>query len=375
MRAVKIKIYPSKNQAEKLNQNFGACRWVYNYALEKKTKHYNKSKESLSILKISNEITKLKGQKETSWLKNANAVALQQSLRNLDGAFQKFFKKQNKFPVFKSKHDKQSCNFLNHFKIDIEKKYIKLPKIGWMKFKDKFDFQEKELKSINVSKDSMGSFFASIIFENSEEIHQKEKKATEKNTCGIDLGIKDFATLSNGSKIKNPKHIEKYLDKLKYQNQKLSRAKNGSNTRSKIKKSLAKTYKKISNSRKDFIHKTVNFLIENQDYNAFAIEDLAVKDMQEKSHKKLSQLIGDAGWRMFRDILSYKCSSTGKKVLTIGRFEASSKTCSCGVKNENLKLDSRVWTCDHCGMKHDRDILAANNIKNFALVGQSSLKS
>lgn len=380
MRAIKIKIYPSKKQINALDQNFGACRWVYNYALEKKIKHYNDTKKSLSILKISNEITNLKKCEKTSWLKDANAVSIQQSLRHLDGAFQKFFNHQNRFPKFKSKHGKQSCNFLKHFKINLDQKYIKLPKIGWIKFRDKFNFNNKELKSIAVSKNTIGEFFASITFEYKDT--KIKKKIDNKNTCGIDLGIKDFAILSNGQKIQNPKHIEKYLNKLKSQNQKLAKSKKGGNTRDKIKKSLSKTYKKIANSRKDFIHKTVNSLVENQDFVAFAIEDLAVKDMQEKSYKKLSQLIGDAGWRMFRTILEYKCNSVGKSALTIGRFEASSKTCVCGVKNHELKLDQREWTCNNCGAKHDRDILAANNIKNFALakvnakklVGQSSLK-
>ena len=167
--------------------------------------------------------------------------------------------------------------------------------------------------------------------------------------------------------------MQKYLDKLAKQNQRLVRCKKDSKSRQKAKIALAKTYKKISNSRKDFIHKTVNSLIENQDYDAFAIEDLSVKDMMKQGYKKLSQLIGDAGWRMFRDVLTYKAEKAGKSVLPNGRFEASSKTCLCGVKNDNLTLDIREWTCDNCGRTHDRDELAAINIRNFSLVGQSSI--
>jgi len=374
VQAIKVKIYPSKTQAEKLNQTFGACRWIYNYALEKKTKHYNETKKSLSIFEISSDLPNLKKEEETSWLKEAPAQVLQQSLRNLDTAFTNFFKKRANFPKFKSKHQKQSAHYPQGFKILTESKKIKLPKLGWLSFKDKFDFQKvEEFKSMTVSKDPDGNYFVSILYDEAKAKPKKIKKPNNKNTLGIDLGIKDFATLSNGEKIANPKHLQKYLDKLAKQNQRLVRCKKDSKSRQKAKIALAKTYKKISNSRKDFIHKTVNSLIENQDYDAFAIEDLSVKDMMKQGYKKLSQLIGDAGWRMFRDVLTYKAEKAGKSVLTIGRFEASSKTCLCGVKNDNLTLDIREWTCDNCGRTHDRDELAAINIRNFSLVGQSSI--
>lgn len=375
MQTIKVKLFPSKAQAEKLNQTFGACRWVYNYALERKTKEYNETKKSLSIFDISAELPKLKEKEETLWLKECPAQTLQQSLRNLDSAFTNFFKKRAKFPKFKSRHNKQSAHYPQGFKILIESKKIKLPKLGWLSFKDKFDFQKcVNFRSVTVSKDTDGNHYASILYDNKIKPKTK-KKPDDNNTLGIDLGIKDFATLSNGQKIANPKHLDQYLKELERKNQRLARCKKGSKSREKAKISLAKTHKKISNTRKDFIHKTVNSLIESQDYDAFAIEDLSVQDMQEKGHRKLSQLIGDAGWRMFRDILTYKAEKAGKSVLTINRWCASSKTCSCGVKNNNLTLDKREWTCNNCGKTHDRDILAANNIKNFSLVGQSSVQT
>ena len=368
MKSIKVRIYPNNKQIKMLNQHFGARRWIYNYALEKKIKYYNNNKKSLSIYEISKELPKLKKENETLWLKDVNSQVLQQSLKDLEMAFSRFFKKTNKFPQFKSKHNpKQSFRVPQGFLINNENKTIKIPKIGIIKFRDKFKFQKiLEFRSITISKKN-DKFYASILFLEKDEFKIRNKIDINK-ILGIDLGIKIYATLSNEIKIKNPKFEFEYREKLKKAQQKLSNKQKKSKNYEKQKKIIAKIHEKITNCRKDFLHKLTTKLIDNQDYTSYAIEDLSIKNMQKDNYSACNRAIGDVAWNTFRNMLKYKSEGNNKNLLIINRFEASSKTCSCGVKNKNLTLEDRTWTCNSCGKTHDRDILAANNIKLFALI-------
>lgn len=366
MKAIKVKIYPKKWQKELIEKHFGCCRLIYNFGLERKTKTYQETKKSISIYAIQKEIPKM--YEEKPWLKEVNSQAIQQSLKDLDSAFAHFFKAHNKFPKFKSKKNpKQSFRVPQHFELSKDKHYIKIPKLKWILFKDKFNIDKKtEFRNVTISRDG-DEYFASICYNNEKET-PNPKPIQEKKTVGIDLGIKTLATLSDGTKIENPKHFKKYENKLSQEQHILSKKKEGTNSYKKQKEKVRKTHKKISNTRKDNLHKVTTSLVKNQNWTSFAIEDLAVKDMLQNNYTPMSRAIGDVGFRMFRIMMGYKCKEEGKNLLVIGRFDPSSKLCYCGTKNEELKLEDREWTCKHCGIKHNRDELAARNIRQFALI-------
>lgn len=373
--AYKYRIYPTKSQEVLLAKTFGCCRFVYNRALAVKTTLYEKEKKGISIFQLTNEMAKWKDNEETKWLKDVNSQALQMSLRFLDVAYTNFFKKRASFPKFKSKHDNNQsfCNPQNTT-IEWDSNKIHIPKfregikaVLHRKF-------EGKIKSSTVSKTPSGKYFISILVELDKD-NPELQKPNEDKTLGIDLGIRNFATFSDGIVIENPKHLKKRLKQLKKQQRKLSRKKKGSNNRNKQRIKVAKIHEKVSNCRKDFLHKLTHEIAEKQGYTSIAIEDLSVKDMIEKGKKnKLSKHIADAGWGFFRQFLTYKCERNGKNLLIIGRFEPSSKLCLCGYLNNNLALKDREWDCPECKKHHKRDELAAKNIKRFAFCKQNTNK-
>ncbi len=371
LRAYKYRIYPTKEQEVLLAKTFGCVRYVFNKALNIKTSIYETEKKGISVFDITNQMVEWKEQEETKWLKEVNSQALQMSLRNLDMAFTKFFREKKGYPKFKNKYDKQSFTNPQSTKLDLEKSLVFIPK-----FKKgieivchrKFD---GKIKSSTVSKTPTGKYFISILVE--EDIDLPELPVKDENKCiGVDLGLKDFATLSDGSKISNPKYLKKNLKKLARAQRKLSRKKKGSKNREKQKKKVALIHEKITNCRKDFLHKTTSNLAKNQSYTSIAIEDLDIKEMIK--NKKLSRSISDIGWGYFKQFLTYKCTWYSKNLITIGRFEPSSRLCECGHYNHSLTLKDRVWTCPSCNKTHDRDVLAANNIKKFAFREQNTYK-
>lgn len=352
-RAYKYRISPTNSQKELIAKHIGSSRFVYNLALETKNAAYIGSKHNFSPFDLIKQLPELK--KECEWLKEVNSQSLQQSIQNMDIAFKKFFKGAG-FPKFKSKHKgKQSFSIPQN--VIIENNLLIIPK-----FKEGIDIVlhreiKGTIKSATISVTPTGKYFASILVDTNTEIPIKAP-IKENTTIGIDLGIKDFAITSEGEVFKNPKNLRKAQGKLKYLQRKYSKYK-GKRT----KQRLALLHEKVVNKRKDFLHKTSTKLIrENQ---TICLETLAVKNMV-KNHN-LAQAISDASWSTFVTMLEYKADWHGKNILRIGRFAPSSKTCSCGVINKDLKLSDRVWTCKSCGTTHDRDILAACNIKSFAL--------
>jgi putative transposase len=352
-RAYKYRLYPNKLQKELIAKHIGSSRFVYNLALETKTNAYIGSKVNLSRYELQVQLKDLK--KECEWLKEINSQSLQSALLNLDTAYKKFFKGAG-FPKFKSKHrGKQSFSIPQNVIIDND--LLIIPK-----FKEGIKMSlhrptKGTIKSATISVTSTGKYFVSILCDTKEDIPIKVP-INESTTIGIDLGIKDFAITSEGEVFENPKYLRKAQSKLKYVQRKYSKYK-GKRT----KKKLAKLHEDVVNKRKDFLHKVSTQLIrENQ---TIALETLSVKNMV-KNHN-LAQAISDASWSTFVSMLEYKADWYGKNILRIGRFAPSSKTCSCGVINKDLKLSDREWTCKSCGTTHDRDILAACNIKSFAL--------
>ncbi|MFA7219096.1 MAG: RNA-guided endonuclease TnpB family protein [Synergistaceae bacterium] len=367
VKAIKVKIYPRKWQKELIEKHFGCCRVIYNYGLETKSKTYTETKKSISVYQIQKDIPKM--YEEKPWLKEVNAQSLQQTLKDLDSAFSHFFKKNNKFPKFKSKHNpKQSFRVPQYFEISKDKKHIKLPKLKWIRFIDKFNAPEDcAFKNITVSREGT-EYYASICYDEGIETPQPSQ-IKESKTLGIDLGTTHLAIFSDDTKIDNPKHFKKYEDKLAKEQQILSKKNKDTKVYQKQKEKVRRIHKKIRSQRKDFLHKLTTSLVKNQDWTSYAMEDLAVKEMEQENFAPMSKAIGDAGWRMFRQMMEYKCEDSGKNLLVIGRFEPSSKRCSvCGHIYQKLKREEKEWECSSCGTNHDRDINAANNIKQFALI-------
>lgn len=365
VKAIKVKIYPNKKQSELINKHFGCCRLVYNWGLEQKIKYYTSTKKSLPKYSLINKIIELKKEKE--FLEEVHSQSLQQSIIDLDSAFCHFFRHNNKFPRFKSKNNpKQSYRLPQGFEVSRDKKAIKIPKLKWIKFRDKFSVpKDADFRNITISREG-NEYFVSICYKTNDIIKIKQTPKLDK-ILGIDLGVTTLATFSDGTKTKNPRHFKKDEGKLATEQQKLSKIKNKElKSYQKQKEKVNKIHKKIRNTRKDFLHKLTTSLVKNQDWTSYTMEDLAIKQTLQDNFTSMSKAIGDAGWRMFRTMMTYKCEDNGKNLLIIGRFDPSSKTCSvCGHIYQKLGRDEKEWTCSSCKTKHDRDTNAAKNIKNF----------
>jgi putative transposase len=366
----KFRLYPSKEQAILLEKHFGACRWTWNWALELKIKAWQTEKKSLSRYDIQSLLPNLKKAPETAWLTEINAQSLQAILAHLDLAYSRFFKLGAGFPRFKSKHgSRASFSCPQNTAVDFYRREIQLRKFEKpIKFRGCRSFVGL-VKTATVSKSASGKYFCSILVETGAELPTKVP-VTEQGTIGLDLGLTHFAILSTGEKIENPRKLKWAQKRLAHYQRRHARKQKGSKNRNKARIKVARCHERVRNQRLDFLHKLSTKLIrENQ---AVAVEDLAVKNMV-RNHC-LARSISDASWGEFVRQLKYKAEWQGKTVLQIGRFEPSSKLCTCGVINRKLKLSDRVWTCSSCGATHDRDILAANNIKRMGLqllIGQS----
>ena len=348
----KFRIYPNKEQEILLSKHFGCSRFIYNYFLNQRKEQYQKDNKSDNYYKQAKSLTELKKQDEYNWLKEVNSQTIQFALRNLDTAYDRFFRKLAQFPNFKSRKHKNTFTIPQFGRLEENKIFIPKFKEG---IKVKLDKREVKGKigKLNITKTPTGKYHVSIFTEQTiEQLPKTNKK------CGIDLGIKDFVITSDGIKLKTNRYTKKYSRELKKAQQHLSRKEKGSNGFEKQKLKVAKIHEKIASCRLDTLHKVSKELVEN--YDLISIEDLNVKGMI-KNHK-LSKHIADASWGNFVNLLNYKCDWYGKELVKVNRFYPSSKTCSsCGWINQGLKLSDREWTCK-CGKIHDRDINASKNI-------------
>lgn len=368
LRAIKIRLYPNKTQEQTLNKVLGCYRFVYNQMLALKQNAYKTNKTNLKVTDLSKWFhgTLLKDE-QYAWLKEQNTKVMKQAIRQMDGAYQKFFKQHNGFPKFKTKKDKQSALFpyeaiskhntfeTRHISLTTPLKNIKF-RCSDLYF-SRLQKYNKNIRSATLSKTKSGNFFLSILIE-MEDVELKRFEHTNEQV-GIDLGVKDFVITSDGEVFENKhffKNEEKQIKKLQRQ---LSKKVKGSNNIKKAQIRIAKLFERITNKKDAYIHYVVNELLSY--FDTIFMEDLNVSGMLRNHH--LAKAIQEVGFYKFKETLTNKALVNDKQVIFVDRFYPSSKTCSvCGYKKQDLRLNDREWVCPVCGTQHDRDINAATNI-------------
>lgn len=362
--AYRFRIYPTDEQIALIRKTFGCKRFVYNRYLDKRNCAYKYEGYNLKLRECDKDMTDMK--KELTWLREVDSTALQAAIRDLDQAYQNFFSSQKKgdkkfgYPNFKSKHDnRQSYKSKNNGNtIWANDEHIRVPKIGKVRYAKSKEIKGRILNA-TISQTPNGKYYISICCTEAEA----EPMEKTGSVIGIDLGLKDFATDSNGNKHENHKHYRENESKMKRAQRRMSRKPKGSSNRNKARIRLATIHETISNRRMDDLHKLSHKTVKENDI--ICIEDLNVSGM--KKNHKLAKSVSDVGWGEFVRQLSYKTERYDKTLVKISRFHPSTQLCNeCDYRNEALKgkegLKIREWTCPKCGVTHDRDVNAAKNI-------------
>ena len=364
-KAFKYRIYPNKKQKELIQKTFGCTRFVYNYYLNKRKEMYENDKTTFTYNMCSKDLTQLK--KELEWLKEPDKDSLQKALKDLDMAYQKFFKEHTGFPKFKSKKNRYKSYRTSYTKtsaggnIMFINKHIKLPKLGLVKTKDR-QIPQGRILNATISQEPNGHYYCSLCCTN---LDFPQYQKTNQN-IGIDLGLVDFAIISDGIKIENPRFYEKSEKKLARLQRELSRKTIGGSNWNKVRIKVANLQKHVANQRKDFLQKLTTRIIKQNDI--ICIEDLDVKSMKETDTSIRNKRVGDVSWSEFRRLLTYKSKWYGRTLSVIDRYYPSSQICHCcGHQDGKKSEDIRCWICPNCNSELDRDINAAINILNEGL--------
>lgn len=357
LKAYKFRLDPTVNQKALLDKHFSCARFIYNLALETKKTAYSGTQHMLSKYDLQNQLPALR--KEFAWLKEVSAVSLQNSVYNVDTAFNNFYKGRSDFPKFKRKKSGGSFHCTSGIKLKtgvlIVAKFLEGIKVIQHRY------FEGEIKRVTISKTPTGKYFASILVKDDKVLPEKIQTGTA-NSIGIDLGIKTFAVLSDGKQFESPKLLRLMLPRLKVLQRRASRKKKGSANKKKAIKKVALLHEYISNQREDFLHKISNQITNN--YDTICVEDLNIQGMIKNHNLALS--ISDASWSDFVRQLNYKSDWRGKNLIQIGRFEPTTKKCSVCGKVKLMPLSERNYNCE-CGLSIDRDINAAINIRNSGI--------
>lgn len=363
VKTFRYRLEPNLEQRQLFARFAGCSRFVFNHALAARKAHLAAEGKNISYVQQSKELPILKNVEETAWLGEVHSQVLQQALKDLDSAYQHFFRRLKNgetpgFPRFKKKGDRDSFRYPQDVKVEASRVF--LPKIGWVKYRNS-RAAEGKLKQATVKREG-DHWFIYLVCQ--VELPDPIPVAiSEECAVGIDVGLKNFAVLSDGTRIENPRFLEKTSAKLKKAHRKLDRKVKGSNNRKKQAARVARLYTKARNSRKDFAHKVSTAIVKNHD--VIAVEDLNIAGMVK--NRLLSRAISDVGWGMFLGMLNYKAEWAGKHFVKIGRFEPTSQRCSgCGARKPT-PLSVRIYECDSCGVVKDRDWNASLNIRAAGL--------
>ena len=354
-KAYKFRIYPNAEQQIILTKTFGCVRFIYNQMLSDKINYYEETKQKLNN-------TPAQYKSKFPWLKEVDSLALANAQMNLQTAYNSFFRNPKiGFPKFKSKKSNRRSYTTNcvNGNISIDNGFLKLPKVGLVKLKQhRLILSNYKLKSVTISQTPSGKYYASVLFEYENQIQEQELH----DFLGLDFSMHGLYKDSNGNEPAYPRYYRQAEERLKREQRKLSLMQKGSKNRSKQRIKVANLHEKVANQRKDFLHKQSRQIANA--YDCVCIENLDMKAMSQTLN--FGKSVADDGWGMFVTFLKYKLEETGKRLVKVNKFFASSQICNvCGYKNTATKnLSIRAWDCPECGAHHDRDINAAINIRN-----------
>ena len=360
-RAYKYRFYPTLEQAAELSRTFGCVRKVWNLALQARTTAWHQRQERVTYLQSSALLTGWKRSGDLGYLNEVSSVPLQQGLRHLQSAFDRFWHNQARYPKFKSRKKSRASTEYTRSAFRYRDGQLHLAKmtaplaVVWSRpLPDR-----AEPSTVTVSRDPAGRWFVSLLCQCPVQPHPASA-----TVVGVDAGITSLVTLSTGEKIANPRHERRDRARLALAQRRLARTQKGSANRDKARLKVARVHARVSDRRRDFLHQLTTRLV--RDNQAVVIEDLSVRNMVRNHH--LARAISDAAWRQMRAMLAYKCEWYGRDLVVTGRWYPSSKTCSaCGHAASSLPLAVREWECVNCGVRHDRDINAAVNIRAAGL--------
>ena len=373
MDSYKLRLYPTEEQKVLLRKHFGCCRFVYNWGLDFNQKLYASVRKYKNYIAINRDGDLRRLKKENDWLCEVNSQSLVQSLSHLDKAYTRFFKGLAEFPRFKGKNrSRNSFEVPQHFKIDFKTHSIQIPKFCRdnrlkVRIHRRVDMDGfVKYGRATVSENRCGQFFVSFIVYRDAEPPKAvdDSEIGIGNSLGIDFGLKHFLTLSDGRKFDSPEFFKRSLEKVMLESRRLSRKVKGSKNREKQRVKLAKAHLKISNQRSDFLNKLSAKLVKESQFDCFCFEDLNLAGMRKRWGRKVS----DLSFETFAKMMEYKSAKLGKRFARIGRFDPSSQICSSCGHRKKMPLSERIYVCPHCGQTIDRDVNAAVNIRNFALM-------